>query len=146
MLHDDSNQLSHSFGSAIQYNTRYATVMCCQRFMDVFLVAFLLLVITSGEPLQLKQTTTSSPSPEVYRNVRISSSTTRNQQATVTNKASMMMDAFDNSTESRRPYLGDFFYAVYRAYSPLHGYVSLVGCILGIVANACNIIVLTRYA
>lgn len=50
----------------------------------------------------------------------------------------------NDSETNRKPYFGDFFYAVYHSYAPIHGYFSLFGCVLGVIANAFNIIVLTR--
>lgn len=43
-----------------------------------------------------------------------------------------------------RPFHGDFFYLIHAAYTPVHGYLSLVICIMGVIANTCNVIVLTR--
>lgn len=52
----------------------------------------------------------------------------------------------DNETEveSDAPYIGDQLYQFKQFYHPLHGYLSLLVCGFGILANTLNIIVLTR--
>lgn len=43
------------------------------------------------------------------------------------------------------PYLGWYFAHFRYFYAPIHGYLSLMICIFGIIANSLNVIVLTRY-
>lgn len=45
---------------------------------------------------------------------------------------------------SPKPYYGDFFFAVHHVYSQVHGYVSLVVCIIGVTVNIITIMILTR--
>ena len=49
-----------------------------------------------------------------------------------------------NLTDSSRPYYGDFFDAVYEAYTPVHGYLSVIVCIFGIFANIMTMIVMSQ--
>ena len=53
--------------------------------------------------------------------------------------------SFDDLEEKpARPFFGDFFYAVFQIYAPIHGYLSIIVCVFGIIANVINITVLTR--
>lgn len=43
-----------------------------------------------------------------------------------------------------KPFYGDFFRKVFDAYAPIHGYLAIIVCVFGIIANILNIAILTR--
>ena len=49
-----------------------------------------------------------------------------------------------NASTTRRPFFGDIWYHVFHIYAPVHGYLSISICIMGIIANILNIIILKR--
>ena len=47
-------------------------------------------------------------------------------------------------TEIEKPYFGNLFHAVYLKYGPIHGYVSIFVCFIGITVNVITVAILTR--
>lgn len=54
------------------------------------------------------------------------------------------MSEFEVSLDQSRPFHGDYFHHFNEYYTPIHGYISLIVCVFGIIANILNIVVLTR--
>lgn len=76
----------------------------------------------------------------IYRLVRTTTTTT----TTTTTEAPTTGSSVDNDNSTGRPYYGEVFDAVYEAYSPIHGYLSLVVCVFGVFSNIMTVVVLTR--
>ena len=41
-------------------------------------------------------------------------------------------------------FFGNFFLSFYRAYGPIHGYVGIVVCVIGIIVNIITVVILSR--
>lgn len=48
------------------------------------------------------------------------------------------------ANDQPRPFFGDLNYNIFDIYAPIHGYLSIMICIMGIIANGINITILTR--